>query len=222
MDAYEVCSSCACHIKRAEVRCPVCAAPRTMSANVTRLAARMSRAQWLAFGSTLTLVSCSGAVQPAPSNGADSGSPSQEVADANAPPAWDGSRPTSVADAGGHDADAEAVADTGSPGDDAAPEASACTVSGTFACAGATCDRASQFCEIYSGGTEFGCLADDAGAGTFSFPPECYGCPTCACVGPKLGGPCQCIDIDDGGGIGIECIGCYGAPPARLERLLAA
>jgi hypothetical protein len=219
MDAYEVCSSCACHIKRTELRCPFCAAPHASSARVARFASRMSRAQWLAFGSTLTLVSCSGAVQPLPSSGTDSGSPSQQTADASTSPGWDARNPTSATEDSGRDTDAVAAADAGSPTDDAATEASACAVTGAFTCNGTTCDRASQYCQMYNGGNEVGCQADDAG---FNFPPQCYGCPTCACIGQQLTGTCHCVDIDDGGGIGIECIGCYGAPPARLERLLAA
>jgi hypothetical protein len=59
MDAFELCVSCARHIKRAECACPFCGAPHTSGAPTPRRGARVSRAAWLA--TTLALVGCSSA-----------------------------------------------------------------------------------------------------------------------------------------------------------------
>jgi hypothetical protein len=70
-------------------------------------------------------------------------------------------------------------------------------------------------------GTENACEDDNAGG---SFPQECLSCPTCDCVSRYSG--CRCVDLGGGafgvgGGIGVQCAGCYGAPPTRLELLAA-
>ena len=128
---------------------------------------------------------------------------------------------TGVADEGGWSAD------SGTLPDDASAEASSdaqvvadggvvCSSrSGTFACQGQVCDRATQLCETNGGG----CQAYD---GVISQQqPEagsCGACPTCACLQPTLWGSCTCQQ-DDAGSIAISCGGCYGAPPTRLERI---
>src|SRR5689334_1742662 len=58
MDTFDVCRACRCHIKRRERHCPFCGAPHVLAPVPARRIARMSRARWLAFGSTLTLMSC--------------------------------------------------------------------------------------------------------------------------------------------------------------------
>jgi hypothetical protein len=59
MNAYDLCSNCARHIKTHESRCPFCGATHTRKRHAARqLLSRMSRAQWLAFGSTLAVVGC--------------------------------------------------------------------------------------------------------------------------------------------------------------------
>ena len=58
MDAFDVCAGCRCHIKRQERRCPFCGTSHVPGPVASRNVARMSRARWLAFGSTLTLMSC--------------------------------------------------------------------------------------------------------------------------------------------------------------------
>jgi len=88
--------------------------------------------------------------------------------------------------------------------------------SGTFACGSSTCDRATQYCSFFPYSISGQCQADNAG---FPFPPQCVGQPTCDCMATAALGSCHCIDLDDGGGIGIRCSACYGAPPTRLERL---
>jgi hypothetical protein len=87
--------------------------------------------------------------------------------------------------------------------------------SGTFACAGQTCDRSTQLC-MENGS---GCVAYD-GVIPEQQPEagSCGACPSCACLQPTLWGSCHCTE-DDAGSIAISCGGCYGAPPARLERI---
>jgi hypothetical protein len=92
-------------------------------------------------------------------------------------------------------------------------------LSGTFVCGTSTCSRATEHCALLSGGVNNGCEANDAG---YPFPAQCLSCPTCDCVTPTLANTsCTCVELDNGEGIGLECHGCYGAPPARLERLAA-
>jgi hypothetical protein len=68
MDAYEVCGACACHIKSHELACPFCGAPHVRGpGRARRLLTRGSRAQWLAFGSTLALTGCSDGSSSTPS-----------------------------------------------------------------------------------------------------------------------------------------------------------
>jgi hypothetical protein len=186
MDAYDLCSACACHIKTEESNCPFCGAshaerPRT----ARRWFTRVSRAQWLAFGSALAAVGCSGEHS--------SVSSAQEVA-------------------GGA---------TGACG----------VASATFVCHpyalqsgdrtddGGVCKRATQYCQLWPGPGGGGCLSKDDPAS--ALPVECRACPTCSCV--MQHGGCSCVEFDDAGGIGMTCtVGCYGSPPARLERLLAS
>jgi hypothetical protein len=69
-------------------------------------------------------------------------------------------------------------------------------------------------------GTQVAC--EDAANG---IPQQCLSCPTCDCVSQYIGASCNCVDLGGslglGGGIGVECAGCYGAPPTRLELLAA-
>ena len=192
MDPFFVCSVCVCHIKTSEMKCPFCGADQAHVPRVVRRAtARMSRGSWLAFGSTIALVACSGAIDPQSAND-DAGS---AAADAS-PGSTDGSsRDGSIAHS-------DAAAWFGNP---AKP---------TFACGSSTCDRATEYCILSVGsGSPEGCASDDGGP----FPSECVSIPTCECLSANMIGSCHCVVVDDG--IGIECAGCYGSPPARLERL---
>lgn len=86
MEAFDVCTGCRCHIKRYERICPFCAAPHVAAPALPRQIDRMSRARWLAIGSTLTLMSCTDSTpKPAPQEdaaGVDT-APSDSSADAN-------------------------------------------------------------------------------------------------------------------------------------------
>lgn len=66
MNAYDVCEACACHIKRQENECPFCGAQHTPKPRLPMPSVpRLSRAQWLAFGSSLAVTGCLDATAPA-------------------------------------------------------------------------------------------------------------------------------------------------------------
>ncbi|HEY8039332.1 MAG TPA: hypothetical protein VIF15_06035 [Polyangiaceae bacterium] len=89
-------------------------------------------------------------------------------------------------------------------GDDAGPAVVACSSRvGYFACGDRLCDRTTEVC--YQGSCE---RYDATSNGA------CGPCPTCSCDGYRS---CRCTE-DEAGGITVSCGGCYGAPPARLER----
>jgi hypothetical protein len=80
--------------------------------------------------------------------------------------------------------------------------------SGLFACGSDVCDRAIQACD--QGACQwYGSLSDSA---------SCGACPSCDCILASFAGSCRCRE-DDAGSIAISCGSCYGAPPARLERI---
>jgi hypothetical protein len=161
MHQYSPCPACACHVKVEDARCPFCGAdiePAILP--LPRPRGRMSRGQWLAFGSALSLIGCSATV---PAEGSS------------------------------------ARADGG----DSVPIVVCTSRSGYFACGGEYCDRAIQACY------NEGCAAYELAA------PSCGPCPTCDCIG-SAADACS----DDGGTVTFSFEQtCYGAPPARLERL---
>src|SRR5438105_3381769 len=120
MDPYLLCRSCDCFIKRIESACPFCgAAPPRSRAERARPPARLSRGQWVAFGSTLAAIGCS---SPAPT-----GPTGQQ-------------HESTVAPEAGAGAD-----DASSPDPDAAADKIAC---GTATCDRATqyCDQTAGAC----------------------------------------------------------------------------
>ena len=136
----------------------------------------------------------------------------------------------SIADSSIADSNADIFVDVGDGGSCTPP-------TGSFICKpewGAQtpqlCDRATQYCQLGPGptGTQHGCKSyddPDAGYSGQPFPPQCLPCPTCECVfrhtdWGTLTHPCGCRDLDGLGAIGLSCGGCYGSPPARLERWL--
>ena len=106
--AYDSCSSCGRHVKRADTICPFCGAMRVAgTARFTRSAARppssISRAQWLALGSavvsTVVLSACKD------SNDAGDGASSRESGPSNeAPIGVDGTTGDAAPMASGADA----------------------------------------------------------------------------------------------------------------------
>jgi hypothetical protein len=215
MDPYDICSACSCFIKTAETSCPFCGAEHRPAPGAPVHARRMSRAQWLALGSALALTSCGGNVRdPGPTGTQGSGQHAGgDQSDAEAQ--------SETGQGTGDDSSTIGTVDAGSDkdvtGDEDAPIACAVSPS-TFACAGQSCNTATQYCYISYGGTEVSCQ-DDATGGYF--PPQCLSCPTCECVSRYISGPsCKCVDLG-GSAIGVQCAGCYGAPPTRLELLAA-
>jgi hypothetical protein len=192
MDPYDICSACSCFIKTAETCCPFCgAAHRHVSKEPVR-ARRMSRAQWLALGSALALTSCGGIT-----DGGHTGTQQSSQR-------------------GGDQGGVMATGTNCSP-------LYTTLLSTTFACAGQSCNAATQYCDISYDGTQIGC-EDDNGGGYF--PQQCLSCPTYDCVSQYISASCKCVDFGGGalglgGGIGVGCAGCYGAPPTRLELLAA-
>jgi hypothetical protein len=173
----------------------------------------MSRAQWLAFGSTLV----TGCVTPS-----DPPAPARPVVDAAAD--------VTANDAVATDARVVDSRDVGAPWDAPAGDAPAGDAPavvdagscaghpGTFPCSSVLCcDRATEYCSTseFSGAS---CVPIDSPAA-----PQCVAEHVCDCVdgGPGYYGPgCSCIQDDDAGAITIACRACYGSPPARLRRAL--
>jgi hypothetical protein len=110
----------------------------------------------------------------------------------------------------------------------------------TFPCGDAgACSVATQFCGVSAHqtgcGNDFYLVYECAPKeGNLQFPAECLDLPKCTCVEAYLPAPpppwenggsgTSCSEDDAGGviltyGSGGQCAGCYGAPPARLERM---
>ncbi len=224
MDSFDLCTACSCFIKRTETRCPFCGAEHVHVPRPPVGARRMSRAQWLALGSALVLTSCGGSVQPGPTGTQGSsqhGGDDQGDAQAQADSGQGGGDDTDASTVTGDDASTIGQEDAaGDAADEAvvhAGDAGSCAAGGLFICAGSPCNAGTQFCQMSYGGTDVACSDDNNGG---FFPQECVACPTCACVSQHLFGNCQCVERN-GGGIGLQCATCYGAPPTRLELLAA-
>lgn len=235
MDPYDICTACSCFIKTTESLCPFCGAEHRHVARPPVRARRMSRAQWLAVGSALVLVSCGGSVTSGPTGTqgsgqqgggggegdaqtqADSGQSTDDDTDAAQTPDVGTTVDAIVTGDDGSTADQDAGQAVDGTGDEDAP--ATCTVSNTtFQCAGQPCNAATQYCYMSYAGTEVACQSDTAGG---YFPQQCLDCPTCDCVSQYISGPsCKCVDLGNGA-IGVQCAGCYGAPPTRLELLAA-
>jgi hypothetical protein len=193
----------------------------------------MSRAQWLALGSSAALFACSAQIERTPSAERDaaripdSPEPVRDLDSGHA--GCDGSSPGADAGLAGIDADFADVdagyvdVDSGYVDVDAGfvpivdaglVEASgvACpSRSGYFACGSGVCDRSFQACVGGDQCTWYQGIVNYYGV------QECGPCPTCECLAPPTT-PCDCTE-DDAGTITISCGGCYGAPPVRLERI---
>ncbi len=120
----------------------------------------------------------------------------------------------------------------------------ACAVfdAGRFACGATSCLLETSFCRRETG---FTCLPGhpypqaspydrsscESRTNPYLFPRECRDCPTCECVlahTPDVDTQTKvtCQPIPDGGIVVTTtntpiCGACYGAPPARLERIAA-
>jgi hypothetical protein len=223
MSGFDVCTACACYIKRHEALCPFCGAPHVAAPRAAlHSRRRVSRAQWLAFGSTLAAAGCT-------TTSAEQGVDASTTTDAEA--IHEAAADSTVvvdatADAVGFGVDA--AGDVRDAGDEwtSALDGSCATWSGVFACTFSSdndascvpCGRGSHYCVSDRSNTPTkGCF--DNGAGPFAMDPQCDAGSYCACFRLQNYGQCRCVDLDDAGAIEVSCFGCYGAPPARLERL---
>jgi hypothetical protein len=84
MNPYYTCSSCHCYVKRSDSACPFCGAaghgPHAGANGATvdapaRTPGRMSRARWLAYASTVSVVGCAGGGATAPAHPGDEEAP---------------------------------------------------------------------------------------------------------------------------------------------------
>ena len=229
MNRFAPCPSCARHVKTGDQKCPFCGTTRrAQAAPFLGRIVRRSRSHWLAHGSTLAILGCTG--------NAASGPPADPDATTTAT-----TPPNTTLVQGGDSAASDSI-DAGVR--DAAPGgASYCVANlatagfapakGRFLClqdggsysnlhshADVYCDRATEFCFVSGGGAgEDGChpltcsrwLTVEAGV--------CDGgLLRCECLS---GATCgwyfnYCVD-DDAGGVSVSCGSCYGAPPARLS-----
>lgn len=230
MRPYKVCAGCGCYVRRADAACPFCGAVcgrKVACCARAPDASRVSRAQWLAFGSAAVL-GCSG------------GSSGATVKDATASietgSAVDAAGAAVGADAGQGDADVAAdasmAAEAASPGFTPGVGSFVCLSGsrevwqfdsgGGFVAvpldAAVTCDRATQYCFHLGGPSSLpeGCQAYDASFAAIT--PHCDGgLRRCSCV--TFNCSASGCENDDAGGLTVTCGECYGAPPARLERL---
>jgi len=180
----------------------------------------MSRAQWLAFGSTLAFVGCTGNVESLPSSVGE-GDGTKDSGNATYEAGSESSHPEAgvTAEAGvGHDdagvtveAAAEAATEAAT---EAGPVVGCASRTGYYECGSNICDRSIQAC--FQGACEwYGALPETLSVDAAA---ACGPCPSCECLQPTLYPSCQCTE-DAEGTLVISCAGCYGAPPARLERL---
>jgi len=218
MSHFQPCPSCACHVRRTDPLCPFCGAPNVPRGQRAPRVPRMSRGQWLALGTTVALVGCTGTIASVPEGDGGHESTASHDAGGTAPDSGAAVRPEEA----GTVAETGTLAETGAVVD-ASPESSAPLDSGVacgersgfFSCGGNICDRAIQAC--YSNSCEwYGNLSAIATGGADA--ASCGSCPTCECLQPTLYTNCHCTE-DDSGTIAISCGGCYGSPPARLERI---
>jgi hypothetical protein len=184
----------------------------------------MSRARWLAFGSTLVGIGCNGSL--AAELVADGGAASDDAETAHA---RDDATTEDVAPNDVAIANDASSADDRKPDDDAHADAArgeagysspdrSCPRHGTFACGSMSCDRATQVCF----NSQCTSLASADVQRRFVDSGACLACPSCACIPNQ--GDCNrglsCFE-DNFGGLTVTCSqgGCYGSPPARLDRL---
>lgn len=88
MNRFTPCSSCARHVKTSDTKCPFCGTARCAQAATRRQRIRrMSRARWLAHGSTLAILGCTGNGASTPPS--DQDATATFVRDATSPSAGD-------------------------------------------------------------------------------------------------------------------------------------
>jgi hypothetical protein len=202
-------------VKSHEPACPFCGqvlAPTTSGPAPGRATKRISRAAWLALGSA-AMTGCTGG-QVASRAGE---SPTDaSVRDAS------GSETTAVRDALATDDAADGAGQTSDPADAADARALEAGPIG-LPCGGLTCEAGAEFCVVF-----YGCETYEVPSGP---EPQCVSIASCGEAGAGFNCPDiapgnnSCYPIDDSGlsfTSSADCNPCYGAPPARLERLRAS
>ena len=126
------------------------------------------------------------------------------------------------------DGASEAATDAGYDADDGyidpdAPATGCHDGKGTFVCEGSRpCLCASEYCfkNATQAYPDYRCVFTTGDCLSFeALQGRACDTPSCACANYP-GTPVPCEDLDGGGMNYFQCIsGCYGAPPARLERM---
>jgi hypothetical protein len=196
MSVYHVCSGCDRYVKREDRMCPFCGMViATIGRDETRPPAawaRTSRAQWLAYASTLTMVGC--LARTIDGNTRQGAEPASKGVAAS----------TAISPCG-------PVEDAGVSCD---PKTQYCfddtyDYMGDYSCV----PKDAGPLAATGGGDHCPCQADDSGLGClFSRELTFDGSSQALCSGNF-----HC-DEDDRGAVTVSCHSCYGSPPARLER----
>jgi hypothetical protein len=241
MNGYELCTSCARHIRRIETVCPFCGARHSLERGIPHLPLpRMSRARWMLVVSTTGLASCTTMSTPvnepvpapdAVSNADDASADASieamvggkdamlaTIDDVNA--RFETSDDVKLSD----DAIADGAGNDAADGNEGLDEAGC--PPGTVSQRG-ICGRKWEGCPADGGSGGGGPLlasVDDAGdcpVGYVPTVPPGSVCQISACSGRTPScheNDCGVLELRDG----VLCCWapCYGAPPARLDRLV--
>jgi hypothetical protein len=242
MSAYNVCPACARHVKSHDATCPWCGARMgsgLVPTPLRRPRLRASRAQWLAYGAACAVLGCTetGPTRSSPGEAGSDGVPIQEASVAgDADIARDLDAAHLATDGAAEDA---SISDSSL---DAATTAMSnnspflCAEAGFAGDAAVVCDSQTQYCHLHSGNASgatcqtlpFACLAypplPDAGMFCqFSAASSCDAGLRCSCIALGVynaaADTCWACADNDAGGLTMSCGSCYGAPPARLEKV---
>ena len=230
-----LCAECACHIKTTETSCPFCGAVREAKGPgpAAVAPARMSRAQWLALGSALAALGCSSEATPSSSQQAKLVINDASTGAGASPDAAHEPDPTGAIQAMG-----AGVLDSGVIDADAATQVAVAKTP----CGDGGCDPGSTVCVIQtttslptnapgnSDGVKSSCMPRPADGSCFLGVCGCLGFSdfdTCDDMADPTGEGMQACGsetcaVDDAGVVRVDDNSvqpCYGAPPARLERL---
>lgn len=217
MNPLYTCSGCFRHIKGHESTCPFCDTPTEQrNAPLPRIR-RVSRSEWLALGSSLTMASCAGTphIGTQETSGGDGAGGTSSISSQLPSGGYHSTLGGSYA-GGGYTQYASGGSSLGAtdyllPAD-----------AGSLACGTGYCDGATQVCASLPAPPLYRCV-DYKAVGSTNGTSVCTApVPSCSCYTTPVADhyACNCADID--GGVLLSCHTCYGAPPARFERLAMA
>ena len=158
MNLLLACPTCQRHIKRDESACPFCHAPTESTSSPTPRVRRVSRSEWLALGSSLTLVSCTG-TSPFGIDGAGAGSGGMSTASSQSQSIGGNQGPFSGTTAIG--GSTTTASSSGPLGGTSAWRTSVILPlgdAGTLACGTGYCDGETQVCRSGAPSGEFNCI----------------------------------------------------------------